>query len=133
MTKLRIVLIGCLILVFPSAIRAQASGVNNAALNGTYAFSFNGISGSSSGSSSVFVAVGRFTADGAGDVSNGEVDTNGVGSGTTLAAQNFSGTYAIGADNRGVMNWTIGGGAKLAFAMTADGNAEFIKFDANGG
>jgi hypothetical protein len=133
MAKLPIVLIGCLILVFPSAIRAQASGVNNAALNGTYAFSFTGISGSTSGSSSVFAAVGRFTADGAGDVSNGQADTNGVGSGTTLAAQNFSGTYAIGADNRGVMNWTIGGGAKLAFAMMADGNAEFIKFDASGG
>jgi len=49
--------------------------------------------------SSVFVAVGRFTADGAGNLSSGELDTNGVGTGA-LTAQSFTGTYTIGADNR---------------------------------
>ena len=133
MTKLRMFFIVFSIAALPSAIRAQGSGVNNSALNGTYAFSFTGISGSAGGSSSAFAAVGRFVVDGAGNVTNGEVDTNGVGSGSTLVAQAFTGTYSIGADNRGVMNLSIGGGSKLAFAMTADGNAEFIKFDASGG
>jgi len=50
-----------------------------------------------------------------------------------LTAQAFTGTYSIGADNRGVMTLNIPGGAKFAFAMTANGNAQFIEFDASGG
>ena len=80
----------------------------------------------------VFGAVGRFTADGAGNLTNGELDTNTVGGGG--AAQSFTGTYSIGADHRGVMNLNISGGsAMLAFAMMANGNAQFIEFDASGG
>jgi len=105
---------------------------NNAELNGSYAFVFNGIAGSGGGTS-VFGAVGRFTADGAGNLTNGELVTNGVGAGAT-SPQAFTGTYVIGADNRGVMTLNIGGGsAKLAFAMMANGNAQFIEFDAAGG
>ena len=104
---------------------------NKAELKGDYALTFSGITGSGGGSS-VFGAVGRFTADGAGNVTNGELDTNGPGG--VLSAQSFTGTYAIGADNRGVMTLNIGAGsAKLAFAMMADGNAKFIEFDAGGG
>jgi len=104
---------------------------NNAELNGNYAFTFNGIRGSGGGSS-VFAAVGRFTADGAGNLTNGELDTNAVGGGTT--GQPFTGTYSIGADNRGVMTWNISGSsAKLAFAMMANGDAKLIEFDASGG
>src|SRR6266850_4933457 len=68
-----------------------------------------------------------------GNVTNGELVTNGVGAGAT-SAQPFTGAYAIGADHRGVMTFNIGGGsAKLTFAMMADGNAQFIEFDASGG
>ena len=106
---------------------------NNAELNGNYAFTLSGASGSGGGSA-VFAAVGRFTADGAGNLTNGELDTNGVGAGAVLTAQSFAGTYAIGADNRGVMTLSISGGTtKLAFAMMANGNAKFIEFDAAGG
>src|SRR5712691_2217006 len=133
MKKLMALLIGCFASLFASTMRAQsAPGVNNAELNGDYAFTFNGITGNG-GVSSVFAAVGRFTADGAGNLTNGELDNNGVGAGG-LSAQSFTGTYAIGADNRGVMTLNIGAGsAKLAFAMMADGNAKFIEFDAGGG
>src|SRR5438093_3077796 len=131
MSKLKVVYTLCSALVFVSTVRAQVTGTNNAELNGDYAFTFNGISGSSSGPSNVFAAVGRFTADGAGNVANGELDTNGVGPGATRIAQTFTGTYAIGADHRGVMN--IRGGAKFAFAMMANGNAQFIEIDATGG
>jgi len=106
---------------------------NTSELKGDYAFSFKGITGSSGGSS-VFGAVGRLTADGAGNLTNGELDTNGIGPGAVLSAQSFTGTYSIGADNRGVMILNIGGGsATLAFAMMANGNAKFIEFDAGGG
>src|SRR5882672_4137996 len=117
-------------LFFVSAVRGQ-TGVNNAALNGSYAFTFNGMSGNGN-FASAFGAVGRFTADGAGNLTNGELDTNAVGGGG--AAQSFTGTYSIGADNRGVMTLNFSGNStKLAFAMLANGNAEFIQFDASGG
>ena len=131
MRKLIALLFGCLALVVVSTVRAQ-NGMNNAELSGDYAFTFNGITGGS-GPSSVFAAVGRFTADGAGNVTNGELDNNSIGSGGSVA-QAFTGTYAIGADHRGAMTFNIGGTpVKLAFAMMANGNAQFIKFDAAGG
>jgi len=132
MRKLAVLVIPFLSLFFVPTVRGQSNpGANNAELNGNYAFTFNGFSGNLA-TSSVFAAVGRFTADGAGNLTAGEVDINAVGSRT--AAQPFTGTYSIGADNRGVMNLNIGGNpATLAFAMMANGNAQFIKFDASGG
>jgi len=134
MRKRNALLIVCLVTLLASTAQAQnASGANNAALNGNYAFTFSGFTGSG-GNSAVFAAVGRFTADGAGNVTNGELDTNGVGAGAVLTAQPFTGTYTIGADNRGTMTLNIAGSAaKLTFAMTASGNAQFIEFDAAGG
>jgi hypothetical protein len=130
MRKLNVLLILCFALVFASTVHGQ-TGVNNAELNGSYAFSFSGHSGNAT-VSSVFAAVGRFTADGVGNLTNGELDTNTVGGGG--AAQSFIGAYSIGADHRGVMTLNIGGGsARLAFAMMANGNAQFIEFDASGG
>src|SRR5467141_1879258 len=106
---------------------------NDAGLNGNYAFTFSGISGNGS-VSSFFATVGRFTADGAGNLTNGELETNGVGARAALVAQSFTGTYSIGADNRGAMTLNFSGSsAKLAFAMLANGNAQFIEFDASGG
>src|SRR5947199_295138 len=102
------------------------------ALNGNYAFTFSGITGGP-GYSEPFAAVGRFTADGAGNLTNGEVDTNGIGSGAVLTAQSFKGTYTIGSDHRGVMTLDIPGHSKLAFAMMPDGNAQFIGMDIAGG
>jgi len=130
MRKLNALLILCFALLFASAVYGQ-TGVNNAELNGNYAFTFSGMSGNGS-FSSVFAAVGRFTADGVGNLTNGQLDTNAVGGGG--AAQAFTGTYSIGADNRGLMTLNFSGSsAKLAFAMLANGNAQFIEFDASGG
>src|SRR3989454_5981130 len=112
-------------------IAGPGGSQSNAALNGNYAFTFTGVSGNGI-ASSTFAAVGRFTADGAGNLSNGELDTNAVGGGGV--AQAFTGTYSIGADNRGVMTLNFSGSsAKMAFAMLANGNAQFIEFDASGG
>jgi len=128
MRNLNALLIALFALLFASTVQGQ-TGVNNAKLNGDYAFTFTGISGNGA-VSSTFAAVGRFTADGAGNLTNGELATNGVGAGV-VGAQAFTGTYSIGADNRGVMN--LNNGARLAFAMMASGNAQLIEFDASGG
>src|SRR5690348_14127157 len=109
------------------------SSANNAELTGNYAFSFNGHTTGGGGASNVFGAVGRFTSDGAGNLINGEIDSNGAGLTDRLMAQPFTGTYSIGPDHRGVMNLNIPGGGTLAFAMTAGGNAQFIEADASGG
>src|SRR5713101_109237 len=125
MRKLNALLILCFALLLGPTVHGQ-TGVNNAKLNGDYAFTFTGVSGNGT-TSSAFGAVGRFTADGAGNLNNG------VGAGAT-SAQPFTGTYSIGADNRGVMNLNLSGSsARLAFAMMANGNAQFIEFDASGG
>src|SRR6266446_6266139 len=130
MRKWNALLILVFALFFSSTVHGQ-TGANNAAMNGNYAFTFNGMSGNGN-FASAFAAVGRFTADGAGNLTNGELDTNAVGGGG--AAQGFTGTYSIGADNRGVMTLNFSGSsAKLAFAMLANGNAQFIEFDASGG
>src|SRR5258708_24304768 len=130
MRKCNAVLALIFALFFISAVHGQ-TGVNNAALNGNYAFTFTGKSGNGT-VWSAFAAVGRFTADGAGNLTSGELDTNTVGGGG--AAQSFTGTYSIGADHRGVMTLNFSGSStKLAFAMLANGNAQFIEFDASGG
>ena len=99
MRKLKFLLMVCLALLLGVGAQAQTSGgVNGHELNGNYAFSFSGIRGNGS-VESVYAAVGRFTADGAGNLTNGEIDTNGVGVGTTFTAQPFTGTYSIGTDH----------------------------------
>jgi hypothetical protein len=134
MGKLNALLILCFGLVLSSAVRAQiAPGVNNAELKGDFAFSFNGMTTGGSGASTPFAAVGRFTADGAGNLTNGELDANGVGAMEKAVAQTFTGTYSIGADQRGVMSLNIPGGGTLAFAMMANGNAKLVEIDASGG
>lgn len=120
----------CFGLVFVSTVRAQ---VNDAQLKGDYAFTFDGMTTGGGGASTPFAAVGRFTADGAGNITNGELDTNGAGPQEKLIAQTFTGTYSIGADHRGVMNLNIPGGGTLAFTMMANGNAKFVEIDASGG
>jgi hypothetical protein len=133
MRKVSVLLLLCFLLLLGSAVQGQStSGVNDAELNGNYAFSFSGIHGNAS-VASTYAAVGRFTADGAGNITNGELDTNGVGIGT-FVAQAFTGTYSIGADHRGAMTFTgPGGSLRFAFAVLANGNAHFIEFDASGG
>jgi hypothetical protein len=129
MKKLNLLLMICTALAMAMTVRAQ----NNAELKGDYAFSFNGMTTGDGVSSTPFAAVGRFTADGTGGLSNGELDANGFGAMEKAVAQPFTGTYSIGADGRGVMNLNIPGGGTLAFAMMGNGNAKFVEIDASGG
>ena len=128
MKKVCVLVFVCLVLMIAPGVKAQGS---NAELSGNYAFTFDGITGAN-GVSNGYAGVGRFTADGAGNITNGEVDTNAVGGG--VAAQGFTGTYSIGADHRGLMTLNIGGSTKkFAIATLADGSAKFIETDAAGG
>ena len=134
MRKMNVLSILCFVLALAYSARAQGtSGVNDGELKGDYAFSFNGMTTGNGVSSTPFAAVGRFTADGAGNLYNGELDVNGFGSMEKAVAQPFTGTYSIGADQRGVMSLNIPGGGTLAFAMMANGNAKFVEIDASGG
>src|SRR5207244_321247 len=103
MNKLNLVLTLGFALMITTTARAQ----NNAAMKGDYAFSFTGMTTGDDLTSTPFAAVGRFTADGAGSLSNGELDANGFGAMEKAVAQPFTGTYSIGADNRGVMSLNI--------------------------
>jgi hypothetical protein len=134
MRKLQILGRASLAFLFAASLQAQGTtGVNNAELKGDYAFTFNGMTTGGSGGYTPFAAVGRFTSDGAGNLTNGVLDTNGVGIPEKLIDQGFTGTYSIGADNRGVMNLNIPGGGKLAFVMMSNGTAKFVEIDASGG
>ena len=134
MRKMNVLSILCFVLTLACSARAQGtSGVNDGELKGDYAFSFDGMTTGGSGASTPFAAVGRFTADGAGNLLNGELDSNGVGSMEKAMALAFNGTYSVGADQRGVMSLNIPGGGTLAFAMMANGNAKFVEIDASGG
>ena len=95
------------------------STANNAKLKGNYAFMVSGFS-----PNGLFVAAGSFIADGAGNISNGVMDTNDP-SGVAVA-QLFSGTYAIGSNNLGTMAL---GTRSFALAVMANGNAKIIQFD----
>ncbi|HEV2196977.1 MAG TPA: hypothetical protein VGR55_15430 [Candidatus Acidoferrum sp.] len=120
----------------PIAGAPIASAQNNPELQGDYAFSFTGMTTGDGTASTPFAAVGRFTADRAGNLTNGELDTNGLGvnlGGVQKAeALAFTGTYTIGADNRGTINLNMPGGSRLAFAMLSNGNAKFVEIDASG-
>src|SRR5258707_7478553 len=104
MRKLNVLLISLFALFFVASVHGQ-TGVNDAALNGNYAFTFTGVSGNGT-TSSVFGAVGRFTADGARHLTSRELVTHGAGARAT-SPQPLTRTYSIRADNRGVINLNI--------------------------
>lgn len=132
-TKMRKLSLSIIIGFFLLVGQVVLAQTNNTEMNGNYAFTFSGMTTGGSGAFTPFSAVGRFTADGAGNLTAGELDTNGVGIPEKLVAQPFNGTYQIGADHRGVMDLNIPGGGKLAFVMLANGNAKFVEIDAAGG
>jgi hypothetical protein len=79
-----------------AAVAACSSSGNNSLLVGQYAFSLRGYNGAG-----FLAVVGSFTADGSGNITAGEADTNGV-----LGAQNgnlitSASSYSVGPDNRG--------------------------------
>ncbi len=100
------------------------NAVNDSLLNGNYAFLVNGFDPNGH-----FMAAGSFVADGAGNLTNGVIDTNDPAN--LQLNQSFSGSYLIGLENLGTLTFTSLG-RTFALAMMADGNARIIEFDATG-
>lgn len=126
-----------------------ATGVNDGELNGPYAYLFQGYDDVAAGVLAYQTAtVGSFTANGAGVLSAGEFDANhqsSTPSGTTVATQNFIGTYEIGSDNRGLITITVINsdgttGASTTYAISVNApvspstistQGDLIEFDGN--
>jgi hypothetical protein len=109
------------------SITVVASGVNNSELKGQYAFLLSGFD-----AGGPVAIAGEFTADGAGQLTSGLQDVNRTSGVTT--SQAFTGTYAIGADNRGTLTM---GSATFAFSVGSitsgvAAKAHIIEFDATG-
>ena len=91
-------------------------------LNGNYVFSFSGYQ-----NGSLVLQAGSFTSDGAGNITNGLMDSNSAtGVHTSLP---FSGTYSIGSANTGPMTLLIPALGTFTYqvAVPAGGNIRFIQ------
>jgi hypothetical protein len=112
---------------------ASASCPNNSTLTGHYAMLLNGWSSTPTASTQTVAAVlGSFVADGAGNISSGDVDlndqTNGPANGT------FTGTYCVSSNNLATINLTYGGALTgsdtFAAALNSNGsNGNIIFYD----
>src|ERR1700676_1912485 len=111
---------------------------NNSKLNGHYAFLFQGAT-----ADALMAFAGSFVADGNGNLTSGISDTNTSSISIGVVSNSFTGTYNVGADNRGTMTITTTGTAgttlTFRFALGAfNGNnvatkARFIEFDTTSG
>ncbi len=109
------------------------SGSNNARLSGSYAFLLNGPGYLNGVTSPMVVMIGAFVADGNGNVS-GMLDYNSVLVSSSTVAYPFTGTYNIGADDRGLIVFNLPFPAAYAFTVdTAGTNAKLVEFDASTG
>ena len=116
------------------SITINGEGANNTELFGHYAFLLSGYGAHGNR----VAAAGSFQADGAGNITNGVEDVND----TTLPPQTgliFTGTYSLGADNRGVITFTNSARDTYSIAFAAGalvgGTAEkgsAVEFDASG-
>jgi hypothetical protein len=80
-----------------TAAAAACGTGNEKVLNGQYAFTLTGFN-----SSGFQAAIGSFTADGAGHITAGMVDSNGVSPGVNSGSITASSSsYSVGSDNRG--------------------------------
>ncbi|HTS12682.1 MAG TPA: Ig domain-containing protein [Candidatus Limnocylindrales bacterium] len=109
---------------------ATAASVNDSELQGQYAFLFNGFDDATG--SQVAIA-GTLAMDGAGKITGGVQDENGP-NGAVLNAP-VTGTYNIGADNRGALTIKAGAGSRtyaLVLNSIQSGTAQkgrFVEFD----
>ncbi|MGO8757517.1 MAG: beta strand repeat-containing protein [Terracidiphilus sp.] len=124
---------------FSLPVVAETTGTNNSKLKGQYAcyvqeYWDGGVTGGN-GTSTLYRGgvVFAFAANGSGSITGGEVDSNSPHSGYHSASSNGAagGTYAVGSDNRGYLNLTVGGSNAALFAL-AGGNlnssSQFTEF-----
>jgi hypothetical protein len=119
----------------PFSITINGSGANNTELSGRFAFL---LSGYDTHGNRVAVA-GSLVADGAGAITGGVEDVNDTGVAPQSSLTINSGTYAVGADNRGVITFTNTAGSTYTMAIAlgnlVGGTAEkgsAVEFDSSG-
>lgn len=99
-------------------------------LKGNYIFSVSGVD--ANGAGFPFFAVGAITADGNGNITQGEEDLNDVAAGY-FNSPTITGTYTLGSDGRGTLNLNVPGISstpfQFAFAMQALNNAVLNETD----
>ena len=108
----------------------------DSALNGHYAFLFNGFDDATG---KQVAAAGSFTADGFGNITGGEEDINEPAAVHTLVTFT-GGTYVVGLDNRGTLSFmnSLGNSVTYAFALGSINagvatKGRLIEFDDNNG
>jgi hypothetical protein len=106
------------------SITITPNTVNDSKLSGNYAFLVNGFDPNGH-----FMAAGSFVADGAGNLTDGIVDSNDPAN--LQLGQTFTGTYLVQTNDLGTLMFTTLG-RTFALAMMADGNAQIIEFDGTG-
>jgi hypothetical protein len=89
----------------------------------TYVFDFTGIDSGSA----VLSLVGEFTADGQGNITNGQVDIN---DGRATSRASFGGAYTVGSNGRGTATLALpGGDIHFTFYIVDRGSAKFVQTD----
>jgi hypothetical protein len=99
-------------------------GFTNRDFKGDYAFHLDGVLTSATGSAVVTAydaAIGRFTADGAGNITQG---TRSVSANGTIVDETFTCTYNVNPNGRGKVtcNFSVFGAATLEIVLGDDGN-----------
>jgi hypothetical protein len=99
-------------------------------LTGSYAFMFSG----NNSTGAAVTTAGTFTADGNGNITTGEQDTNSISSGSETNTPNLTGTYTLGSDGRGTITFTNAPSSPTyAFSIDATGShGRMIEFDTTG-
>lgn len=119
----------------PLSVVIEGAGAHNTELSGHYAFL---LSGYDTHGNRVAVA-GSFVADGSGGITSGVEDINDTGLATQTSLAINSGTYSLGADNRGKITFTNSAGDTYTMALAVGdlvaGTAEegsAVEFDSSG-
>jgi uncharacterized protein YjdB len=97
----------------------------NFKLNGNYALYFQGFDPTGK----MLASVGSIVADGAGNLTDGVYDQNGLS--VTAGPHTMTGTYTIGGDNRGILTKSTGEVFRFAINDTGD-RGYFIGWDTSG-
>lgn len=119
----------------PLSITIDSAGANNTELSGRYAFLLSGFDTHGNR----VAAAGSFVADGAGNITGGVEDLNDTGVAPQASLTISSGTYSVGADNQGTINFTNSTGSTYTMAISVgnmvggtalEGSA--VEFDSSG-
>lgn len=117
------------------SITINSAGANNTELSGRYAFLLSGYDTYGNR----VAAAGSFLADGGGNITGGVEDLNDTGIAPQAGLIINSGSYSLGADNRGIITFTNSAGSTYTMAIAVGGlvggtaeKGSAIGFDSSG-